>query len=309
MTDDHRPFRILSLDGGGVRGIFAAACLAHIEDNIPRRLSTCFDLLVGTSTGAIIALGLASGLTAPELLALYQNDAKRIFAHGRRSGGYLAPKHNNRELLAILRDTFGDRRLDDLAIPVCIPSYELVSAVPRVFKDNHHSELHWGGDQLVWKVAAASSAAPTYFPAFQIARDDCHVDGGVWASNPSLVGVTEAVRYFGKGLQDISLLSIGTGRLSFRATYDDAHTWGKLGWIRSSRIIDLVFQAQAEAVHNSVKLLIDDGSRYLRIDVDLTQRIPLDDFQAAESLVERGVQEGRTHLNEIRDRFVFGAES
>jgi uncharacterized protein len=98
----------------------------------------------------------------------------------------------------------------DLDVPTCVSAYEAVSGQTRVFKTQHAADLYWGGDQLVWKVAAATSAAPTYFAPVQFREEDAHVDGGVWANNPSMIAVTEAVRRFSRQLSEIRLLSIGT---------------------------------------------------------------------------------------------------
>src|SRR5207248_935880 len=139
--------------------------------------------------------------------------------HGRTifSGGVslprclLRPKYDNRRLVDAFQSILGDKMLKDLKVPVCVPSHELVEGFPRVFKDDHHPDLHWGGNLPIWKVAAASSAAPIFFPAFQVEETDSHIDGGIWANNPVLVGITEAVRYFGQPLENIAVLSIGTG--------------------------------------------------------------------------------------------------
>lgn len=182
-------FRLLALDGGGIRGLFSAACLDHLEQHTGKRLADYFDLIVGTSTGAMIALGLSSGMSAAEVLRFYQEYGPHIFAGGRGWFGQLfRPKYDNRRLIEALKNTFGDQTMNDLKVPVCIASYELVQGIPRVFKDDHHPDLHWGGGLTVWKVAAASSAAPLVFPAVQVQDQDSHIDGGIWANNPIMHG-------------------------------------------------------------------------------------------------------------------------
>lgn len=299
-------FRILSLDGGGIRGLFPAAFLAHIETHCNKRLIDYFDLLVGTSTGAIIALGLASGHTATEILAFYQEYGPRIFSKGnplQETLQLIRPKYTNRQLVQALQHILGGARLNDLQVAVCIPSYELVEGIPRVFKDDHHPDLHWGGDQLLWKVAAASSAAPFYFPGFQIGAFDHHIDGGVWANNPIVVGISEAVRYFNRPLPAISALSVGTGAEAFRLPFTEGGNLGMLGWVRRKRIVNVVFGAQSQSAATIAAMLLGP-ERYTRVNADLPESIPLDNYQSAQVLIERGAQAGRIYRNQIHDLFL-----
>lgn len=298
------PFRLLSLDGGGVRGLYSAAFLEHIEQHSGKRLIDYFDLIVGTSTGAIIALGLASGMSAAEVLHFYQEQGRHIFADGRGWFGQLfRPKYDNRRLTDALKGIFGDQIMNDLQVPVCVASYELVQGTPRVFKNDHHRELHWGGRQPIWKVAAASSAAPLVFPAFQVESQDSHIDGGIWANNPIMVGLAEAVRYFDRQLDDVLALSVGTGTKAFRLERSRSVALGWIGWGRDKRIVNVVFDAQSQSAHESAKLMLP-REQYIRIDANLSSPISLDDFSAALPLIERGAQAGRRYKNEVEQRFL-----
>jgi len=310
MSEDERPFRILALDGGGIRGLFPAALLTHVEEHNAggKALVDYFDLIVGTSTGSIIALGLAAGYPASEVLRFYCQHGPYIFtgATWRKLWQLFHPKYGNRRLVSAVRDVFGDKTLNDVKVPVCIPSYELVSGVPRVFKDDHHQTLHWGGHQPIWKVVVASSAAPTYFPSFQLGQADNHIDGGIWANNPVLVGMTEAVKYFGRSLDDIAVLSIGTGTRALRLAHGQTESRGALGWswgCGGPLLLNLVLAAQSQSAHGAATLLLPPD-RYLRIDADLTDPIPLDSYAAAEQLIERGTQAGRTYLTTIEHTFL-----
>lgn len=299
------PFRVLSLDGGGIRGLFSAAFLDHIEAHTDERLADHFDLIVGTSTGAIIALGLASGMSAADALKFYQKHGPAIFSRGRRRLSQLfQPKYDNQRLIAALKEVFGDRTLNDLDVPVCVPSYELVHGVPRVFKSDHNPELHWGGRLPVWKVAAASSAAPIFFPAVEVQNHDSHIDGGIWANNPIMVGITEAVRYFDRDVGDIRALSVGTGTHAFRLDRKRSKSIGWIGWGREKRIVNAVFDAQSQSAHHAARLLLRLPDQYLRVDADLSDFIPLDNYQAALPLIERGRQAGRTHKNDVDRLFL-----
>jgi patatin-like phospholipase/acyl hydrolase len=223
-------FRILALDGGGIRGIFTASCLNTLEDLSHAKIALYFDLLTGTSSGGIIALALAFGIPPRRILELYKDQGEHIFGKPRNLGMLFRPKHENGVLSTELKRVFEDRKLNDAATPVCIPSYELTSSYPRIWKDDHARELSFGGDQLAWKIALATSAAPLFFPATQVATGDCHVDGGMFANNPTLIGVTEALRYFRQQLSDIRVLSIGTGEHTEPVPYDRAKRMGLWQW-------------------------------------------------------------------------------
>src|SRR2546422_3872076 len=218
-----RLFRILSLDGGGIRGLFTAALLSHIEQYTKKSIVECFDLIVGTSTGGIIGLAVARGIAAKEVLTFYQEEGQRIFGRPRIWPARLfIPKYDAQPLYDALQKLFSGALVREAKTRLCITSYEAVAGTPRVIKTDHAEGLHWGGDQLMWKVAAATSAAPTYFPAFRIDEQDCYLDGGVWANNPVLVGITEAHSRLKQHLNDLAVLSVGTGSKRFVMSYERA---------------------------------------------------------------------------------------
>ncbi len=300
------PFRVLSLDGGGLRGLFSAAFLEHIERHAGKSIADHVELIAGTSTGAIIALGLATGMSAREVLAFYQEKGPSIFGPKRSLVGRIfRPMYANDRLIAALQETFGDRTLNDLQVPVCIPSYELSEGTPRVFKDDHNLQLHWGGRLPIWKVAAASAAAPLYLPTVAVEEHDHHIDGGIWANNPILVAITEALRYFDRSVEDIVALSVGTGSCPPRLAQRDSRNLGGWGWFRGQRIVNVVFDAQSRSAHYAAKLLLPQD-RYVRVDADLSRAIPLDSYSAAETLIERGRHAGRLHRNTVDTLFFAG---
>ncbi|QXJ21111.1 patatin-like phospholipase family protein [Actinomadura graeca] len=291
------PYHVLTLDGGGLRGIFTAAVLTEIESALGPAFVDVFDLLVGTSTGGIIALGLASGRTCREMLDFYREAGASIFGRPRRLRRLNGPKHDRTALDAVLQRRFGEMRMNDLAKPVCITAYELVHGTPRVWKDDHAPGLRWGGDQLVWKVAASTSAAPTYLAPVQMGEADSLVDGGVWANNPAMVGVIEAIRYNGRGLGDLRLLSVGTTSQPMRiAGHHKALSMGSLKWAINA--LSLLQGSTSAAVDHQVRLLLGDA--YLRLDSERTRRIALDDVQACGPLQEWGHGVGRMNLDKVR---------
>jgi patatin-like phospholipase/acyl hydrolase len=293
-----RPLKVVCLDGGGMRGLFTAAFIAGLEDVLKRPLIDCVDLLVGTSTGGLIALGLASSRSGSEMVDLYVEHGNEIFSHPRRMRRLLRPKYSRKNLDRVLRQYFGDLRMDDLILPTCITAYEALNGKPRVYKTKHHPGLYWGHEQLVWKVAAATSAAPTYFAPVQIEAGDGHVDGGVWANNPSLVGITEAVHRFGRSLNDIRLISVGTTAPAARlANPERAARMGLVGWARPA--FELLQGGPGAGIHfQALQLLGTD--HYLRIDDQSHRAIKLDDVAACLPLRAVGTEQARARFDEIK---------
>jgi patatin-like phospholipase/acyl hydrolase len=292
------PYRILALDGGGLRGIFTAAVLAEAEDAFGSAFLDSFDLLTGTSTGGIIALGLASGRTCREMLDFYRKAGSTIFAKPRRIRRVVGPKYDRRPLDDLLRDQLGETtRMNDLNKAVCITAHELVSGTTRVWKDDHSPELRVGGDLLVWKVAAATSAAPTYFAPVQLDAADSHIDGGVWSNNPAMVGITEAVRYAGRDLRDIRMLSIGTTSQLLRVpSHEEAVGMGLKDWLWKG--LDLLQGSSSMANDNQARLLLGDAA-YLRLDSESARKIKLDDATQCKPLQEWGHDVGRRNIAKI----------
>jgi patatin-like phospholipase/acyl hydrolase len=292
-------YRVLALDGGGLRGIFAAAALVELESALGSDFLRSFDLMVGTSTGGILALGLASGRTSLEMLRFYRDVGAEVFDHPRRIRRAIGPKYDRAPLDDLLRREFGEAlRMNDLGRAVCITAHELVRGTTRVLKDDHSSELHWGGELPVWKVAAATSAAPTYFAPVQLEGADSHVDGGIWGNNPAMVGIVEAVRYARQQLSAIRLLSIGTTSSVLRVeSHRTARRMGVGAW--ATKALQLLQGSAATAVDNQARLLLDDG-HYVRLDSESTGRVALDDISACEPLEAWGRDVGRRNVGLVR---------
>ena len=295
-------FRVLSLDGGGARGVYTASFLTTIEELLRVRIGDHFDLIVGTSSGAMIALALALGMPARRILDLYLQRGAEIFANPRRFGMLLRPKYDNAPLRQALQAAFGQRALNDVLTPVCITSYELTSSYPRIWKDDHAPDILNGGDEPAWAIALASSAAPIYLPGAQVIDDDSHVDGGLFANNPALIGLTEAVHYFHQPLGRIRILSVGTGESAERIPHEKARDMGVWEWRTS--LYEHMLIAQARIAHEIARRLLRAG-QYHRINIPLEHRYAIDDFEASRTLVEPGARAARTRLQDLRRRFLF----
>lgn len=211
-------FKILTIDGGGIKGLYSSTIFEHLEAKYGA-MSNHFDMICGTSTGGLIALALSLKISAPNISKIYIEQGKTIFPKRSKFGGIIRQtlwggKYSDEPLRSVLEGIFQQARVKDLANLVCIPSYSLTDARPWIFKRDH-GELYRDNETLLVDVALATSAAPTYFPLCEIERYDQKqfIDGGVWANNPTLVGVIEALTYFvgqGKEYQGIEVLSVSS---------------------------------------------------------------------------------------------------
>ena len=214
--------RILAIDGGGIRGTFSAAFLANLEKDLEHPIGRYFDLISGTSTGGIIAIGLALGMRAEEILKLYEEKGTRIFAqsgsglaawlHRRfRTGKWLVwgPKYSAAPLREVLVEAFGQRRLGEALSRLMIPAWHPKTQGVYIFKTAHHPRLKTDYKELAVDAAMATAAAPTYFEQYVTANDVGLVDGGLWANNPTGIAVVEAIGILGWPAHDLKVLSVG----------------------------------------------------------------------------------------------------
>lgn len=279
MEDNSKHFKILTIDGGGIRGIFPITILAAIENKLKNdgnpnwQIYHHFNLISGTSTGGIIALGLALGVPAQEILDIYKKHASTIFGSPKGFvGNIFRSKHKRNGLEKLLRDTFSqyydgqDPILKDCKTNICIPMYDLLQGKFSVCKNNYHKRFTRDYHIPAYQVALATSAAPTYFDPYSAEYIDLDgnqktfnnkVDGGVAANNPTLLAIIEAQTAFYKQLSDLKILSIGTGTQKF-SDGKNRKRWGLHYWMvnaKKKRLIDLFFQAQAQNVENLISLL------------------------------------------------------
>jgi patatin-like phospholipase/acyl hydrolase len=331
-----KSFNVLSIDGGGIRGVFPAMLLANLEAELKQRgienhqIFQHFQLITGTSTGGIIALALALGIPAKEIHDLYLNNAEKIF--GKKKGilsSLFYSKHDRSSLEQLIRDKFRevhggtDPILLDCKIPVCIPIYDLMQGKPSVLKNKYHPRFVRDYHIPAYQAALATSAAPTYFDPFSAKYQDLKgieqsfsnkVDGGVFANNPTLLAIIEAQKAFGQDLGNLRVLSIGTGHQKFTDACSRTD-WGLLYWIKGrKRIMELFMQGQSQQVQNLISLLqngIDkqeaENFIYKRIDTELddTCFVELDETDRIklEKLGEKAQHEFQNHANSIIEQF------
>lgn len=271
QTKEKNTFKILSIDGGGMKGIIPARYLKQVEETIGSPIYEHFDLLAGTSTGGIICLGLSSGMSAEEISNLYMNEGKRIFGNKKANGLLKYASYDNTSLKTLLREKFTDKRIYDAKAMLCIPSIEHHKAEPKVYKTPHCSDYIRDGERYMWEVGLATSAAPTYFPAANLGDGECKIDGGLWANNPVLVGIAEAKK-LGFSLDQIKVLSIGTGDCIYNASNKIPEAGGLLSWKKN--LVELTMQAQSKGAFYTAKYMI--GENLIRLNPILSRSIGLD---------------------------------
>ena len=295
------PLQVLALDGGGLRGIFTAATLAAWEEDFDTSIADHFDLVVGTSTGGIIALALGLGLSPAEILSVYVDHRDRIFPSARRTRTRLwrrlrRPRYSTVELRAVLQDCFGDQILGDSRVRLAIPSYDLAADHVHLFRTPHHQDLRRDWRVPVTEVALATTAAPTFLPACQMAAHRL-IDGGVWANNPTLVGVAECFDRLGGERGRIRVLSVGTTSeiRERRAALDNG---GLLAW--RSDGLDVMLRGQCLAATNHAQLILGRHN-VVRVDVATPEGLHTLDSVTTQDLIGRAHAESRTRSPALAD--------
>ncbi|MBR9912877.1 MAG: patatin-like phospholipase family protein [Gammaproteobacteria bacterium] len=273
---------ILSLDGGGVRGAASARFLTLVEDELQRNharsLRDCVDLYAGTSTGSIIALALATtDLSVEAISDLYNVDtARKIFKENRglfEIDGLNAPKYEGKGKTKVLRDNFGSAKVGDVAAGkhVLVVGYAIEKRKPEVIKS---TTAEFRG-LASYKVADASSAAPTYFPTQSIEmgtprEQNWLVDGGVTANNPTMCAIAEIRHAWSDtSLDDVRVLSIGTGYRTRKINGPDSRGWGAVQWFTQGRILEVLTDERVVAYQ---AMAISRPGSYIRVNADMCRQ-------------------------------------
>ena len=208
-------FYILSLDGGGARGIYSAQILANIERLAGAQIQDCFDLIAGTSTGSIIAGAAAAGVPLETVVNLFERHSERIFKKRPFHRGIFRSKYPSGPLEDMVQRHLPAVTMGEISTPLLITSSDISTGGVHVFKSRYMEELGEpyarDGDVTLRDAILASCAAPTYFDPVRVGRY-LLADGGLWANNPSILAVTEAISKFRRPIEQLHILSVGTGR-------------------------------------------------------------------------------------------------
>lgn len=263
--------KILSIDGGGIRGIIPAVILDEIEKRKGKPIAELFDLIAGTSTGGILAVCLTKPgpdkkpeYSALDIVNLYKKEGSKIFNKSfwksvMSMGNLVDEKYSQKGIEEVLHTYLGDTKLAECLTEVIITSYETERRFPFFFK-SRKAKTEPTYNYLLKEVARSTSAAPTYFEPSKVRAEppvDYYslIDGGVYANNPAMCGYVEAIKIF-PDEKDFLFVSLGTGELTRRIAYDDAKDWGLAEWARP--LLNVVFDGVSDSVNYQLIQLLPD---------------------------------------------------
>ena len=274
--------KVLSIDGGGIRGIIPAMVLSEIEERTGKRSAEMFDLVAGTSTGGILALGLTKPgqnggpeYSAERLIELYETEGRKIFHiptwHRLRSGwGVVEEKYPSEGIEEVANRYFKEVYLADALTEVLVTAYEIEMRGPWFFKRRHARDENREGDNFLMRdVARATSAAPTYFEPIQLRwgphGERAFIDGGVHSNNPAMCAYVEARKIYPEE-SDFLVVSLGTGEQTREMPYEEVKDWGLALWAQP--ILNVVFDGVSDTVDYQLTEILSteegDARRYYR---------------------------------------------
>lgn len=288
--------KILAIDGGGIKGVYAASLLAQVEEFSGARICDYFDLLAGTSTGAIIAAALSVGISAQDILELYLNKGANIFPKERWK--LFKGKYDKKPLEKELKDLFGDKTMEDASTKLLIPTYNLTTDSVQIFKTPHSPDLYYDRNKKIYDVLLATTAAPVYFSPHKM-EGGVYMDGGVGANNPSLIALIEGMTRCGWNRDDIMILNIGS-------VTSGKNTSGKekMGLLNFLTVQQCFMNAESQYASNICNLII--GSQYIRIEETAKSgEVALDkvDEESLGKLRDLGIESAKENYDMIKNSF------
>lgn len=285
--------RLLAIDGGGIRGLAPALILAEIERLTGKSIASQFDVIAGTSTGAIIALGLVRpsdndaskpAFTAMDLAGLYQKHGSKVFPNSSswyaKARQFVRPKYTSHGATAVMNDHFGDARLVEALTTVLVPVYDIRENSRIWFS----SASDWSRDTLMSDLARGATSAPSYLPParFVVPGNDpsqyrvvTAVDGALFANNPAIEALADAdkrtFRQPDEYDRSVLMVSIGTGKLGTGHAFEDVWRWGLLGWV--TPLLEIAFNDPG--IERAASGLMESRGHYHRLQVE--SDVALDD--------------------------------
>lgn len=309
-------FRILSIDGGGIRGVYPAHILKCIEERLEISLFDAFDMFAGTSTGSIIAAGIASQEPASTIVELYKKHGFEIFPPkwyaclGETAKKYLSifecmclSPYEIHHLEKALINVFQDKRLGEIDKPLLIPATDISNGCVHVLKSAYSKEFTRDMNVLVKDAVLASCSAPMFFDPHKL---DHYLlaDGGLWANNPALAAMIDAQKHFRIPQDDIRVLSIGTGHSRKMFGSNPSRKWGFLNGWRKKEFIEFILSLQSQSALNYLKLMLR-SEQIMRIDFDSDTSLPLDDASQIDNLIAKADHDF-THESKRIKAFILG---
>jgi len=310
-----RPFRILSIDGGGIRGVFPAHILQCIEERLSINLFDTFDMIAGTSTGSIIAAGVATGISASDIVEMYKVHGAGIFKKRRfpiptkKGKALLQPMfdsvYNPEYLEKTLEGVFGAQKLGGISKPLLLPSTDIGNGQVHVLKSFYDKDFTRDTEVLVKDAVLASCSAPTYFEPHKL-EHYLLADGGLWANNPALAAFIDAQKRLSIAKDDIRILSIGTGHSKVMYGTNKSKAWGLINGWKNKEFINFILSLQSQSAHNYLGLIVEPH-QLKRIDFESDNPLPLDDVSAIGDLISRADNKF-THESAAIKKFILSEE-
>ena len=329
------PFQILAFDGGGIRGAFGIGLVAELEQRLGRPLAEYFDLIAGTSTGAITGAGIAVGMSGSDLVNFYQQHGRKIFTPRephepkgwirlcypavksllkKRTGQNFDDFFRARYCPFALEDSFtagfGSRTLGDVVDSrLIVPTVNLSRGKSHLFRSPHLPGIQGDKDVRLVDVLLAATAAPTYFPHKVLADGQAYCDGGLWANNPSVLAIAEAMKIKQQcnretcdpdyDTSDIRVLSIGTGDAKYSLSPPGADA-GIIYW--AQHVADVMTNLQVEGVQTPLNFFL--GERYEAINFELPDKTwSLDNTENIEELFRLGRAAASQEFERLAPKF------
>lgn len=288
--DSKKTFKILSIDGGGIRGVYSAHILKRIEEEFDLKLHDYFDLIAGTSTGSIIAGGIACNIPIQEIENLYIEKGNDIFTKRKNRlipflpclGAFISTYSAN-PLKKILDEKFSDKKLKDVDKKLIIPSTDVYNGDVFIAKSNYHKDFVRDLNIKVADAILGSCSAPMYFDPHPVGSY-LLADGGLWANNPSLIAMIDAIKRCDETLANIKILSIGTGL--YKPEFKSSKKWGIWNGWKHKKLIDLIFSLQSQSAHNYLSLLLEK-EQIKRINYESEVEQTLDDCSHIDKLISK----------------------
>lgn len=311
----------MSIDGGGIRGILPATILDECERHFlnGQTAGSYFDMIAGTSTGGIIALGLSRGMSAREILELYLENGGKIFPTqphtvktpwwkrvARIAKDAQSVRYDPDALQRMLEQSFGRQVYGDAERRLVIPTFDARTKV-NVLKTPHHPDFQSDWQHKMVDVARATSAAPTYFPPHRIGTQ-IYADGGIWANNPVMLALVDAMTCYKLDRHKVRILSLGCGSGEIRMTEQQIERGGQWDW---RTLTSVAMELSSQNADGQAGLLIGREQMCRLDDPNQVHPIALDDFVAAKNslpdvgrrLFKENKEELRTFFDQVRPSF------
>lgn len=287
--------KILAIDGGGIRGVFPAYIIKELNKHYENELHKQFDLIIGTSTGSILAGALANKNNLDEIFNLYRNKGNLIFTKNRLGfRGLFFAKYNNKNLKKELNILFKTKMKDVSKPSLAITTSDLINTEVHVIKSAYLDEYIRDGERNLSDVILASCSAPTFFNPTKL-ENSLLADGGIWANNPSLVAYTEAISKFNKEQSNIKILSLGCGNVKSKYTNKSKY-WGFITGYKRTNLVEYFMNLNSNSIEGTVKLLLKEN--YLRINFQ-SNKLSLDDVNKTEDIISLAENSWLKKKNEI----------